>query len=89
MTPADFVFTMVLSDQYRSPFQEESTYKNIPMKYRSSEVMADFIRSQNFRVRYRGPRRKAWDCNGKFTVTTLGKQDCLKSDATHFSLYKV
>jgi hypothetical protein len=88
MTPTEFIFTMVFSDRYLSPKQEESTYKNIPMKYRNSQTMVDFIQKHNYRVRYRGPRRKAWNSNGRLTVTTLGQQDCLKADALYFSLYK-
>jgi hypothetical protein len=88
MDVTEFVFKMVFGNEYASPFSECSEYKGIPMSERHTPEMKRFIKNNNFRVRYRGPRRKAWNRNGRLTVTTLGRQDCLKADALNFSLYK-
>jgi hypothetical protein len=74
--------------RYTSPGNQGSEYRGIPMAYRDTPEMKRFIKSNNLRARYRGPRRKAWNCNGRLTVTTLGRHDCLKADALYFSLYK-
>ena len=88
MDVTEFVFKMVFGNEYASPFSECSEYKGIPMSERHTPEMKRFIKSNNLRARYRGPRRKFLRADGNYRVSTLGQQDCLKADALHFSLYK-
>ena len=89
MDTTEFVFKFVFGNDYASPFSENSLYKGIPIEYRDMPEMKRFMKTNKLRARYRGPRRKGY-CNwSKRCVTSLqGRQDCLKEDATHFSLYK-
>ena len=90
MDTTEFVFKLVFGNDYASPFNEESLYKGIPIEYRDMPKMKRFMKTNKLRARYRGPRRKAFcKWSGKVETTLLGRQDCIKADATHFSLYKV
>lgn len=42
-------------------------------------------RGLNYRIRYRGPRRRSWFGFGPITIA--GRSHCLKKDATAFSAY--
>ena len=88
MDATEFVFDLVFGQRYTSPGTEGSEYTGIPMAYRDTPEMKRFIKSNNLRVRYRGPRRKFLRADGNYRVSTLGQQDCLKADAHHFSLYQ-
>lgn len=88
MNATEFVFDLVFGQRYTSPGNGGSEYMGIPMAYRDTPEMKRFIKTRNLRVRYRGPRRKFLRADGKYRVSTLGQQDCLKADAHHFSLYK-
>jgi hypothetical protein len=71
--------------EFDAPQNEEALYKGIPIALRDNYWVAKFIRENSLRARYRGPRRT---CPVTGKVTHLGKQDCLRADATSFSLYK-
>ena len=89
MDATEFVFDLVFGQKYTSPRTEGSVYKGIPIEYRDMPEMKRFMKMNNLRARYRGPRRKGW-CrwSGRCVTSLQGRQDCLKEDATHFSLYK-
>jgi hypothetical protein len=82
------LFDLFFGQRYTSPGNGGSEYTGIPMAYRETPEIKRFIKANKFRVRYRGPRRKFLRADGKYRVSTLGRQDCLKADALHFSLYK-
>jgi len=89
MDSTEFVFNMVFGNEYASPFSEQSEYKGIPISERDTPEMKRFMKRNNLRARYRGPRRVGYcKWNQKVVTTLLGRQECLKADATHFSLYK-
>lgn len=89
MDATEFVFKMVFGNEYASPFSEGSEYKGIPIAERDTPEMKRFMKMNNLRARYRGPRRVGYcKWSQKVETTLQGRQDCLKSDATHFSLYK-
>ena len=88
MRATQLVFDLIFDQRYSSPGNGGSEYTGIPMIYRDTPEMKRFIKSNKLRARYRGPRRKSLRADGKYVISMLGKQDCLKSDATHFSLYK-
>ena len=89
MDSTEFVFKMVFGNEYASPFSEGSEYKGIPISERDTPEMKPFMKRKKLRSRYRGPRRAAYcKWSQKVETTLQGRQDCRKSDATHFSLYK-
>ena len=89
MDATEFVFDLVFGQKYTSPRTEGSVYKGIPIEYRDMPEMKRFMKMNNLRARYRGPRRVGYcKWSQKVETTLQGRQDCLKSDATHFSLYK-
>jgi hypothetical protein len=66
----------------------------IPIEHLDKPAVREFIRENKCRIRYRGPRRRvAPELEGKGlgywggNLTYAGKSDCLKKDATHFTLY--
>ena len=89
MDTTEFVFKLVFGNDFASPFNEESVYKGIPIAERDTPEMKRFMKMNKLRARYRGPRRKGF-CrwSGRCVTSLQGRQDCIKADATHFSLYK-
>jgi len=68
---------------YRSPTEEMSFYKNIPMSKCNKQSLDVIRRILDFPIRilYRGPRPK----DGR---SSLNRQlSCLKKDATSFAVY--
>lgn len=71
----DFVIDFKLADRYRSPANEGSVYKGIPIEHRHHPVIEKFLKSGLYRVKYRGPRYD-WT-----------RSTCLKSNAKSFAIY--
>ena len=69
--------------QYVSPEYETSFYKGIPMEY--LDITRKILKSKGYtcKIRYRGPRNKGNDTRHWF----LRKSNCLKSNATTFTVY--
>jgi len=65
-------------DKYKSPAEEQSIYKNIPMTLRHHPFVKGML-AVGCRVRYRGPRVQSGMLGGRYHT--------LKSDATRFSIY--
>lgn len=64
-------------EQYRSPRNERSLYKGIPIKYLEAVQNVAVFQGKRIKVRYRGPRKG----NGGTQST------CLKAYATTFAVY--
>jgi len=86
MTSNNFKFLMFscltidehsILEQYFSPEDERSTFKNVPMNLHSSVIqLLNTMPIQRKRIRYRGPRPK-----------NLWMNDCTKAMAERFSVY--
>lgn len=74
----------ILFKDYISPEHEASSYKKIPIAYRNHSVVKS-LEKIGAKVRYRGPRPRLKSFN--WWIRHLGKSNCLKEDATHFSIY--
>ena len=57
----------------------QKQFANIPIQYRDSYVVDDFLKSRPCRVRYRGKSIPG--------VYDRGHYDCLKAYATSFTIY--
>ena len=68
---------ILLSDRYRSSKEEYSVFKGIPVEVGEMPKFKQWLKDNNYRVRYRGPRR----------ITLAGRRECLKKDATSISVY--
>jgi hypothetical protein len=68
---------------YVSPEEEYSIFKGVPMSELNNLEVQKFLSKHQYRIRYRGPRRK----NENGTVSWIGQSVCLKADATTFAIY--
>jgi len=73
----------ILFEQYLSPANEHSVFKGIPIEMRDTAEVRNIMMTGNYKVRYRGPRRK----NARGVCSHSGQLTCLKEDATSFAIY--
>ena len=67
---------MSILNDYVSPTNENSLYKDIPIAYRYHPDVIAFMKSGKYRIKYRGPRHD-W-----------GAKTCLLKDAKRFAIYE-
>ena len=70
-------------NKYRSLTVETSYYKGIPIEF--LDITRKILKANGYtcKIRYRGPRNKGNDTRHWF----LRKSNCLKSNATTFTVY--
>lgn len=67
---------MSILNDYVSPTNETSLYKDIPIVYRYHPDVIAFMKSGKYRIKYRGPRHD-W-----------GAKTCLLKNAKRFAIYE-
>lgn len=69
---------------YRSPVEESSIFKGIPIQYYNSKMMKKMVVlcGGKLRVKFRGPRKHNID-----RAAYLNRSTCLRKDAVTFAVY--
>ena len=76
--------------KYKSPYDETSLAKGIPLTLENRIVLAELGKVLKIKLRYRGPRAQSIGRVGRGgykRTRTMARQDCLKQDATSVAVY--